>query len=71
VLGLQLHSFVTATKPQHSLNHNLESLPFTLAGDTAQVTCSVSIFQCPNPWPRAHTIARWSAEPARLLLELI
>jgi len=33
-LGLHLRSFVTTTKPQPSLNHNLKSVPLVLTGDT-------------------------------------
>jgi hypothetical protein len=32
VLRLHLRSFVTTTKPQHSLNHNLNSVPLALTG---------------------------------------
>ncbi|MFM9977864.1 MAG: hypothetical protein ACKVOP_07465, partial [Sphingomonadaceae bacterium] len=34
VLGLHLRSFVTTTKPQHSLSHNLKSVPLVLTGNT-------------------------------------
>jgi len=34
-LGLHLRSFVTTTKPQHSLNHNLKSVPLVLTGNTS------------------------------------
>jgi hypothetical protein len=37
VLGLHLRSFVTTTKPQHSLNHNVKSVPLVLTGDTGHV----------------------------------
>ncbi|WP_206430628.1 hypothetical protein, partial [Sphingomonas sp. ABOLG] len=33
VLGLHLRSFVTTTKPQHSLIHNLKSVPLALTGN--------------------------------------
>jgi hypothetical protein len=33
-LGLHLRSFVTATKTQPSLNHNLKSVPLVLTGDS-------------------------------------
>ncbi|MFN5778329.1 MAG: integrase core domain-containing protein, partial [Novosphingobium sp.] len=36
VLGLHLRSFVTTTKPQHSLNHNLKSVPLVLTGNRHQ-----------------------------------
>uniref|UniRef100_UPI0035A88CF7 sugar transferase n=1 Tax=Sphingomonas sp. TaxID=28214 RepID=UPI0035A88CF7 len=36
-LGLHLRSFVTTTKPQPSLNHNLKSVPLVLTGDTTKV----------------------------------
>src|SRR3546814_18793399 len=32
-LGLHLRSFVTTTKPQPSLNHNLTSVPWVLTGN--------------------------------------
>jgi hypothetical protein len=33
-LGLHLRPFVTTTKPQSSLNHNLKSVPLVLTGDS-------------------------------------
>jgi hypothetical protein len=42
VLGLHLRSFVTTTKPQHSLNHNLKSVPLVLTGNTALISGSSS-----------------------------
>ncbi|MBC2661417.1 thiosulfate oxidation carrier complex protein SoxZ, partial [Novosphingobium flavum] len=37
-LGLHLRSFVTATKPQPSLIHNLKSVPLVLTGDNPMDT---------------------------------
>jgi len=36
-LGLHLRSFVTTTKPQPSLNHNLKSVPWVLTGDNQHI----------------------------------
>ncbi|MEZ5713399.1 MAG: FecR domain-containing protein [Sphingobium sp.] len=36
MLGLHLRSFVTTTKPQHSLIHNLKSVPWVLTGNSAR-----------------------------------
>ena len=39
-LGLHLRSFVTTTKPQPSLIHNLKSVPLVLTGDKGPVWSS-------------------------------
>ncbi|HTN13791.1 MAG TPA: hypothetical protein VL094_03190, partial [Sphingomonadaceae bacterium] len=36
-LGLHLRSFVTTTKPQPSLIHNLKSVPLVLTGDSTKL----------------------------------
>jgi hypothetical protein len=41
-LGLHLRSFVTTTKPQPSLNHNLKSVPLVLTRNSSQLSPGLS-----------------------------
>jgi len=43
-LGLHLRSFVTTTKPQPSLNHNLKSVPLVLTGDKGRMIGTIAPF---------------------------
>jgi hypothetical protein len=43
--GLHLRSFVTTTKPQPSLNHNLKSVPLVLTGDTEEERADEAMYQ--------------------------
>jgi len=47
-LGLHLRSFVTTTKPQPSLNHNLRSVPLVLTGNNREIYHSLSCCHCEN-----------------------
>jgi type I restriction enzyme R subunit len=61
-LGLHLRSFVTTTKPQPSLNHNLKSVPLVLTGDNGTDEQKDSLDEIVRSF-NEHWFQGWSATP--------